>query len=195
MVGKIITVLIVLGTGYSFYAGTTTQVANSILQESSAAVQLMLTLAGGLCFWSGLMEVAKRAALTEKLCKLLAPVIRFIFPSLKPDGEAAQYVGMNMVSNLMGLGNAATPFGIKAIKAMAKEQHSGKTATNSMVTFVVLNTASFQLIPTTIAMVRSRFGSTAPFEILPAVWVATAFSLFCGLSTAYLLGRSKKYDH
>ena len=189
MLGKIIAFLVVVGTLFSFYTGTTSTVATTILEESSAAIALVTTLAGGLCFWSGLMEIAKRTQLTEKFCKLISPLIRFLFPSLKPDGEAAQFVGMNMVSNLLGLGNAATPFGIKAIRAMKTEQRSGKTATNAMVVFVVLNTASFQLIPTSVAMIRTRYGSADPFGVIPAVWLATAVSLFCGLSAAFLFSK------
>ncbi len=194
MISKIIAFLIIFGILFSFLNGSTEIVASAILSQGAEAVSLITTIAGGICFWSGLMEVASRAKITDKLSKLIAPLTRLIFPKLKQNGEAMKYVSMNMVANLLGLGNAATPFGIKAIEEMAKEERFNGIATNSMVAFVVLNTASFQLIPTTVAMIRMSFGSEDPFGVVTAVWAASAFSLVCGLSACYIFRKSGGKD-
>ena len=119
------------------------------------------------------MRIAEKGGLTELLSKALSPLMRLLFPKLKPDGPACRAILMNMAANFLGLGNAATPFGLKAMNELEKENPIPGTASNSMVVFVVLNTASIQLIPTTVATLRLQYGSAQPMRILPAVWAAS----------------------
>ena len=132
------------------------------------------------------MKIAQKSGLTQALGKVLSPLTKRLFKGLDLKGEAIQAVCMNIIANFLGLGNAATPLGIKAVCAMKKEENA-KSATDNMVTFVVLNTASFQLIPTTVALLRMKNGATAPFDILPAVWIASAVSVTTAVTCAKLL--------
>ena len=124
------------------------------------AVTLVIALAGAMCLWGGLMRIADCAGLTKKLAKSFSPFLRLLFPSLEPESEAAQAISMNLSANLLGMGNAATPFGIAAMKELAKRSPYPEVATDEMITFVVMNTASVQLIPATVAMLRSAAGRT-----------------------------------
>ena len=134
------------------------------------------------------MKIAERSGLNEKIAHLLWPLTGRIFKGLKKDGKALKAISMNMTANLLGLGNAATPLGIMAMKELYEEENCDGRATNRMVSFVVLNTASIQLIPLTSGALRMAAGSTAPFEILPAVWVSSLCSVAIGLFMAKLLG-------
>ena len=163
------------------------EVAAAAVEGTSAAVQLALSIAGMLCLWTGVMEVMRRSGLADGLSRLLAPVLRRLFPQAAGDRAAMDSISANVSANLLGLGNAATPLGIRAARRMARG--CGGTASDELCRLVVLNTASIQLIPATIASVRSAAGCAAPFDILPAVWLASVLSVAAGLSAAWLLSR------
>ena len=169
--------------------GRVPQVSQAAMSSCTQAVELVVSLLGMLCLWSGLMRVAEAAGLTARLSRLMGPLLRWLFPGVREESPAARAIALNMAANLLGLGNAATPLGITAVEEMKKESPLGGTATNDMATFVVLNTASLQLIPTTTAALRLAQGAAAPLDILPAVWVASALSLTAGVAAAKLLGR------
>lgn len=168
--------------------GRMTQVSQAAMSSCGEAVELVISLLGMLCLWSGLMRVAEAAGLTARLSRLMGPVLRRLFPGVREESPAAQAIALNMAANLLGLGNAATPLGITAVQEMKKESPLGGTATNDMAVFVVLNTASLQLIPTTTAALRLAEGAAAPLDILPAVWAASAMSLAAGVAAAKLMG-------
>ena len=149
-------------------------VGAAILNESEHTVKLVLSLCGAICLWSGIMGIAKDSGFTELIADVLAPLLKRLFSSVKSKGKAMQYAAMNVTANLLGLGNAATPLGISAMKELSKGSKDG-IASDAMITFTVLNTASIQLIPTTAAMLRLKHGASAPFDILPAVLI-TSFS-------------------
>ena len=135
----------------------------------------------------GVLEVMNRSGLTQKLRVLLLPVLRRLYPDFRGDGAVLDAVSANVCANLLGLGNAATPFGIRAAKGMA-ERYRGR-AGDGLCLLVVCNTASIQLLPTTVAAIRSAAGCASPFDILPAVWLSSALALGVGLAAAKLLGR------
>ena len=137
------------------------------------------------------MQVADRAGITRGTAKLFSPLLRVLFPGLKPDGKAATAICMNLSANLLGMGNAATPFGLAAMHALAEERPHHGIATDHMITFVVMNTACFQLIPSTVAALRSNAGSADPFDIMVCTWVASLGTLLCGLSASWALKRRK----
>ncbi|MBE6969940.1 MAG: spore maturation protein A [Ruminococcaceae bacterium] len=149
------------------------------------AVGLGLKLLGPIMLWSGIMELMRRSGLTEKLAALLSPLLLRLFPDAAGDDELLGDLSCNMSANLLGLGNAATPAGIRAACRLA----DGETADDALCRLVVLNTASLQLLPTTVAAVRASLGAAAPFDILPAVWVSSAVSVATGLLTAKLFSR------
>ena len=161
-------------------------VSEAALTGASTAVQLALSLAGPLCLWSGLAHVMEQAGLTEKLAKLLRPLLARLFPQSAADSIAMGHIAANMTANLLGLGNAATPLGIAAVQRMARRAPPG-TASDEMCRLIVMNTASIQLNPTTVATVRLANGCATPFDILPAVWVTSLCSVTAGLIAATLL--------
>ena len=162
-------------------------VAAAAVEGAQAAVELCVSIAGMLCLWTGVMEVMRRSGLAEGLSRLLRPVLSVLFPQVSGDRGVMDSISANVSANLLGLGNAATPLGIEAVRRM--ERKSPGTASDAMCMLVVCNTASIQLIPTTVASVRAAAGSTAPFDILPAVWLASALSVGVGIAACKLFAR------
>lgn len=162
-------------------------VSAAALEGAQAGVELCLSMAGVLCLWTGVMEVMRRAGLAEKLSRLLRPALRRLYPQFAGDREVMEAVSANVSANLLGLGNAATPPGLEAARRMARR--SPGAACDGLCMLVVCNTASIQLIPATVAGLRAAAGSAAPFDILPAVWLASAVSVTAGVLAAKLFAR------
>ncbi|HIW26970.1 MAG TPA: spore maturation protein A [Candidatus Lawsonibacter pullicola] len=162
-------------------------VAAAAVEGAQAAVELCVSIAGMLCLWTGVMEVMRRSGLAEGLSRLLRPVLSLLFPQVSGDRGVMDSISANVSANLLGLGNAATPLGIEAVRRM--ERKTPGTASDAMCMLVVCNTASIQLIPTTVASVRAAAGSSSPFDILPAVWLASALSVGVGIAACKLLAR------
>ena len=163
------------------------EVAAAAMEGARAAVDLCLSIAGMLCLWSGVMEVMRRSGLSGQLSRLLRPVLGRLFPEAAGDRRIMDSISANVSANLLGLGNAATPLGIEAAKGLAKK--SPGLASDGLCMLIVCNTASIQLIPTTVAAVRSAEGCAAPFDILPAVWLASGLSVCAGILACKLLSR------
>ena len=168
-------------------SGRMAEVSAAAMEGAGAAVELCLSMAGAICLWSGVMTLMERGGLSEKLARLLRPVLRRILPRASRDTETMAALSANVSANLLGLGNAATPLGIRAATRMA--QGCGGVASDELCRLVVLNTASIQLLPTTVAALRSAAGCRTPLDILPAVWLTSALALGAGLLGARLLGR------
>ena len=168
--------------------GQLSAVSAAALTGAQSAVELCLSMAGAICLWSGVMTLMDRCGLSGKLAGLLRPLLRRILPNASRDSETLAALSANVSANLLGLGNAATPLGIRAATRMA--QGCSGVASNELCRLVVLNTASVQLLPTTVAAVRSGCGAAAPFDILPAVWVSSLLSVTVGLLAARLLERA-----
>ena len=165
-------------------------VSDAVFSGGQQAVELSLTLLGTICLWSGLMSIAEKAGLTRALSRLMSPVLRLLFPGLDPAGPAARAISMNVAANILGLGNAATPLGLNAMRQLQEENPQKDTASNHMILFVVMNTASIQLIPTTIAALRARYGSHSPMDVMPAIWISSVLSLCVGIvAAAAFMGR------
>ena len=167
--------------------GTLGDVTAAAMEGASAAVELTLSMAGALCLWSGVMTVMERGGVTEGLARLFRPLLRRILPRASRDADTLAAVSANVSANLLGLGNAATPMGIRAACRMARGTEG--VASDELCRLVVLNTASIQLLPTTVASIRAVCGSAAPLDILPAVWVSSLLSVTAGLAAAKLLER------
>ena len=166
--------------------GTAHSLAAAIPQGAQAGVTLGISLAGSLCLWSGLGRVMEKAGITCLLSKLIAPLLHRIFPSTKEDAALSGYLSGNICANFLGLGNAATPMGIRAVQQMAQGR---TTATDEMCRLIVLNTASIQLIPANVAAIRTSLGCATPFDILPAVWITSFCSAGLGVLAAVVLGK------
>ena len=179
--------MVVLSVGYGIYSGTIDAVGAAAMEGAAAAVELCLSMAGIMCLWNGVMSVMRSCGLTESLSRLFRPVLGRLLPNACRDEETLSALSGNVSANLLGLGNAATPLGIKAAQRMAVG--CGGKASDELCLLVVLNTASIQLLPTTVAGVRSALGAENAFDILPAVWLASVISVAVGLLAARLLAR------
>ncbi|MBQ1674629.1 MAG: spore maturation protein A [Oscillospiraceae bacterium] len=167
--------------------GTMADVSRAAMEGAGAAVELAVGMAGAICLWSGVMELMGRCGLAGHLAGLFRPLLRRLLPRASRDGETLSAVSANLSANLLGLGNAATPLGIRAARRMA--QGCDGVVDDELCRLVVLNTASIQLLPTTVAGLRAACGSAAPFDILPAVWLSSVLSVTAGLLSARLLSR------
>ncbi len=164
-------------------------VAKGAVEGANAAVTLCIAMAGVLCLWSGVMEVMRLSGLSEKLAHGLHRPLGFLFPGARRDREAMESISANVSANLLGLGNAATPLGLRAARRLHALSGQVKTASNDLCMLIVLNTASIQLIPATVAGVRAAAGAAAPFDILPPVWITSVCSVVAGVLAAKLLSR------
>jgi spore maturation protein A len=179
---------------FALLTGRMEPLSRAVMESAGDAVALTISLLGVLCLWSGLMKIAQQSGLTHVISRIISPVTKRLFKGLDPRGEAMNAISMNLVANLFGIGNAATPLGIRAMCEMAKEERATDTATANMVMFVVLNTASLQLIPTTTALLRMKEGAAQPLDILPAVWLSSIACVTVGVTAVRLLappGRQK----
>lgn len=161
--------------------GNIEKINNSIFQSTTNAVELSINLLGTICLWSGIMEIAENTKIIKLLTKLLEPILKLLFPELKNNTEIKKEISMNMIANILGLGNAATPLGLKAMKSMQKENKNKTRLTNTMAMFIILNTASIQLIPTTIIAIRNSLGSENPTKIIFPVWIVTILAAITGI--------------
>lgn len=169
----VVSILCALATGRG------PEVAAAAVEGTSAAVQLALSIAGMLCLWTGVMEVSRQSGLADKLSRLLFPLLRRLFPQAARDRDTMDSISANVSANLLGLGSAATPLGLEAARRLSRRSQG--VASDDLCMLVVCNTASIQLIPTTVASVRAAEGCAAPFDILPAVWLASALSVGVGI--------------
>ena len=181
-------VMIAVSFVFSLVTGSLSELSSGILDSADSAVELLIAISGMLCMWSGFMRIAKDCGLIEKLSRLFAPVLRRLYPDVAVESEAFRYMSMNISANLLGLGNAATPLGLNAMRELRRLNDSN-TASDSMVTFVIMNTASIQLIPTTVAALRKSYGAQQPFDILLCVWITSAAALAVGLLSSSLIRR------
>ena len=189
MMSWLFTGMLVLSLLFGILNGRIEQVSISAVNECSNAVTLAIQLAGVMGRWSGLMRIAEVSDLTGTLSRLFRPVMKLLFWHLPADSKAAMAIIMNLTANLLGLGNAATPLGIAAMKELEKISPRKGIASNEMALLGVFNTASLQLIPTTTAALRLAAGSAAPMEILPAVWLASSMSILSGILAAKFFSR------
>lgn len=173
---------------YGAATGHAEAVGGAAAQGIRQAVEFCLSVGGMICLWSGVMEVMRRSGLSARLSRLLRPLLRRLFPKAARSADTLDALSMNVSANLLGLGNAATPAGIRAARAMALDAQ-GASATDELCLLVVLNTASIQLLPVTIASVREASGAAVPYDILPAVWITSLCSVTAGLLAGKLLRR------
>ena len=180
-------IFIIISFIYAILNGRVAQVNNSIFDSTKSAVELSISLLGTVCLWNGIMQVASRTSIIKHLTKLLNPIMKRLFPDIKREEKVHEEITMNIIANIMGLGNAATPLGLKAMKSMQKKNDYKNRLSNSMAMFIVLNTASIQLIPTTVIAIRSSLGSNNPTAMIIPVWIATICASVAAVMSAKLL--------
>ena len=177
--------MVLLSLLFGAATGRMDAVSEAALSGAQSAVELSLSMAGVLCLWSGVMEIMNVCGLSGSLARAFRPLLRRLLPEASQDSETLAAVSANVSANLLGLGNAATPLGIRAARRMARGCCG--VASDELCRLVVLNTASIQLLPATIASVRAAAGCRTPFDILPAVWFSSVLSVAAGLTAAWLL--------
>ena len=185
MLNKLWPIFLIVSIIYAIFTGNIEKLNNSIFESADNAVNLTITLFGTLCFWNGIMQIAIKSSLVETISKLLNPLLKLLFPEIKKGGKVHKEISMNMTANMLGLGNAATPLGLKAMQSMQEENEQKDRLSNSMLMFIVINTASIQIIPTTVIAIRNSLGSPDPSKIIFPVWIVT----ICAAVSAVLMGK------
>ena len=181
--------MILISIVTSLFTGRVEQTAAAAAEGAGAAIESCIALLGIMCLWTGLAKIGEKAGLVKVFSKLLRPVIRLLFPRLDPKSPAVGAIIMNVVANLLGMGNAATPLGIKAVGELNKLNGNRRFASNEMCMFVVINTASIQLLPATLISMRQSFGSANAGEVIVPVWIVSVCALTVGVCVAKLLAR------
>ena len=192
MVSYIWAVLIGLGIIYSILTGNLDVINDSILTNASEALDLILNLLPIIVLWTGILKIAEDSGLLDKFAKLLNPVLCKLFPDLPKNNKALGYISSNIAANMLGLGSAATPAGLKAMNELQKINVEKDTASTPMITFLVLNTAGVTLIPTTVLALRAAYNSVNPEEIILPAIIATTCSSIAGLTLDYFIRRKNK---
>ena len=177
--------MLVLSLVSAALTGRMAELSSSVIDGTESAAELLISLAAIMSFWSGIMEIAERSGAAKRFSLLLSPVFRAIFPRLKKEEYAMQAISMNVTANILGLGNAATPLGLEAMKRLQQINPDVTTASDEMVVFVVMNSAAMRIIPTTVAAIRGQYGSEDPMEIM----VPTVLTTFCAMVTAVTVAK------
>lgn len=187
MLNLVWSIFIIISFSYAIFSGNLQNLNSSIFDSVESAVNLSITMLGTMCLWSGIINVATNTNIIKVMSKLLRPIIRFLFPEIKENQKAQNEISMNMIANILGLGNAATPLGLRAMETLQKENKNKQELSNSMIMLIVINTASIQIIPTTIIAIRSSLGAENPTSIIVPVWIATICAAIVGVTVTKLL--------
>lgn len=174
-------IFIIISYVYSIFSGNIENVNAGIFESCKSAVSLTITFFGTITLWCGIMQIAQDSSLSQKLTKLLSPIIKFLFPDIKKEDKTYNEISLNIIANILGLGNAATPLGLKAMDSLQKKNKLKNTLSNSMAMLILLNTASLQLIPTTVIAIRSSLNSENPTSIIIPVWLSTICAAISGV--------------
>ena len=192
MINKIWGFFIIIGIVFTLFFGSVSSLNDTILTSATSGVNMVLDLLPIIVLWCGIMKIAEASGLLEKLGNLVKPLLSKLFPSLKKDSKALGYVASNIAANAMGLGSAATPFGLKAMEEMQKENPNKDEASDAMITFLVLNTSGVTIVPTTVIALRMMHGSANPEEIIITAILATTCASIAGLTLDYIRRRRRK---
>lgn len=191
MINYLFASFFIIGIIYSLITGNL-NISNEMLTASRNGLELILSIIPIMCLWLGIMNIAKKSGLLTKIAIFLTPILKIIFPEIPPNSPCFTYIGTNVVMNMLGLGNAATPFGLKAIKEMQTFNKDKDTASRSMITFLVMNTACVTIMPTTIISLRMLYGSVSPESIIPYIIITSSLSCLIGLIIDRLFYMVKK---
>ena len=187
MLNKIWPAFLIISFIYAILNGNIEEFNNSIFTSCAQTVDLILKLFGTMCLWNGLMKIVQETSLMKKLTKFISPLMKILFPKMKKEDKEYKEITINIIANLLGIGNAATPLGLKAMQTMQEKNPQKDKITDSMAMFIVINTASIQLIPSTVIAVRASLGSVNPSQIIVPVWIATIAADVAGIVASKIL--------
>lgn len=180
--------LLLVSVGFSLFCGTGAALSQAVVTGAQSGITLAISMAGAVCLWSGVGRLMEAMGLTDRLSRLFLPLLGRLFPDIRRNPALRRDLSANFCANLLGLGNAATPMGIRAAQRMVDPVRPGY-ATDELCRLIVLNTASIQLIPANVAALRAGLGAASPFDLLPGVWVTSLCSVSVGLAAAWVLGK------
>lgn len=192
MMNYVFPILLIISFVSAVVTGRVAELSQAVISGAEDAVQLLLRLVSMLCLWGGIMEIGDKAGLTALFSKLMYPVVSLIFPKLRKEKYVLEAVSMNITANVLGLGNAATPLGLEAMRRLQSVNSNTDFASDEMVVFVVMNTAAMHIIPTTVATLRGQYGSSDPMEIMPAAFLTSFFALATAMLVAKIGNRLTK---
>ena len=185
-------IFIIISIIYAIFSGNLQNINNCIFESTESAVNLTLTLIGTTCLWSGIMEIASKTRTIDYLSKTINPIVKKLFKNITINGKSYNNIIMNIIANILGLGNAATPLGLKAMNELQKENKDKEKLSDNMMMLIVLNTSSLQIIPTTVIAIRSSLGSNNPSEIIFPVWISTICSAIIAIITCKIITKFTK---
>lgn len=180
-------IIIIISFMYAIFNNKIVEINNSIFSSASNVINMMLVLSANTCLWCGVINIVQNTSIIKKLNKILKPVIYFLFPEIKNENKIVNLISMNMISNICGIGNAATPAGLKAMEKMQEINRNKKELSNSMMMLIVLNTTSIQIIPTTVLAIRSALESSNPSNIIIPIWISTIVGTTVGIISMKIL--------
>lgn len=179
VINYIFGIFFIIGILYSFF--TNNNISNEMLSASTKSIELIFSMIPIMCLWLGIMSIARKSGLLDKLAKFITPILKILFPEIPKNSPCFSYISINIIMNMLGVGNAATPFGLKAMSAMQEINENKDVASRSMITFIVINTAAVTIIPTTIISLRVLNKSVNPMEIVPYIIITSTLSCIIGL--------------
>ena len=174
-------ILILVSVICSIFTGRVAETTSAAFSGAENAVKAIVAMSGIFCFWTGILKISEKSGLSRMISKIIKPVLRLVFPNLDPNGAAFSAITMNVLANLMGMGNAATPAGIEAMSRLDELNGGSKTPSREMCFFVILNTASIQLIPTTLMALRGSAGSKNPAAVMMPIWITSTVALLVAM--------------
>lgn len=191
MISKIWSLFIIIGASYCFFTNNLTFLNNEIINSAKDSFNMVVDMFPVIALWLGIMNIANKSGLLDKISTLFNPILKFIFPDIPKNHKSLNYISSNIVANMLGLGNAATPFGLKAMQSLQELNDKKDIASRSMITFLIINTAGVTIIPTTVISLRMHHGSINPTEIIGATLIATIISLIFGVLLDRIVWRKK----
>lgn len=191
MINKIWSFFIIIGIVYCVLTNNLTFLNNEIINSAKDSLNMVIDMFPVIALWLGIMNIANKSGLLDKISNLFRPILKLLFPEIPKGHESLNYISSNITANMLGLGNAATPFGLKAMKSLQQLNKNKDTASRSMITFLVINTAGVTIIPTTVISLRLRYGSINPTEIVGATLLVTVISLVFGIIIDKLVWRKQ----
>ena len=186
MMNRILPAMFILSFASAIFTGRMSELSSAVASGGTAAIELIFNLIAAMCFWGGIMEVAERSGITSFFSRLVSPLLKLLFPRIRKERYVLEAISMNVTANMLGLGNAATPLGLEAMKRLQLLNNDTDRASDEMVVFVVMNTAAMHIIPTTVATMRGQYGSADPMEIMPAAFLTS----FCALMSAIIAAKT-----
>ena len=182
---------IISSVTFSFITGNVEKLNNAIFDSAKSAVEMTITFFGTICLWNGIMKIIQETSVIEKLSNVIGPIMKFLFPKMDKRNKAYKKIAINIIANVLGLGNAATPLGLSAMKSLQEENEKKDMLSDDMIMFIVINTASLQIIPTTVIAIRASLNSTSPTSVIVPIWCVTLMADIIGILVTKILLKKK----